>query len=245
VSEGDGVARETDLFAPVRDLLASQGYEVRAEVGDCDVAAEKGDSLVIVELKRRIDLKLILQATARQRITDSVYVAVPAETYAAHRRRRHLMRLLRQLELGLLLVHLTGRKGSDGARVEVAFHPMPYDRRKRRRARRHVIQEMHGRNGGQNIGGSAPAPRMTAYREEAVYAARCLDRHGALSPKGLRDLGCSDRVGKIVYDNFYGWFQRMGRGLYGINDAGRDAAAGPQPPAAEPRASGNAWRTGV
>ncbi len=225
MSRCDGGARETDLFGPVRDLLASQGYQVRAEVGDCDVAAEKDDSLVVVELKRRIDLKLVLQATARQRITDSVYVAVPARVYATHRQRRHLARLLRQLELGLLLVHARGRGARQGARVEVAFHPEPYDRRKRRRARRQVIQEMRARSGGQNVGGSAPAPRMTAYREEAVRAARCLDVHGPLSPKRLKGLGCSDRVGKIVYDNFYGWFQRVGRGLYEVSDAGRQAAA--------------------
>jgi hypothetical protein len=39
--------RESDLYAPVRDFLAAQGYTVRAEVKHCDVVAVRprlGDS---------------------------------------------------------------------------------------------------------------------------------------------------------------------------------------------------------
>ena len=49
----DGLPLETSLYAPVKTLLESQGYEVKAEVRGCDVVAVRGDEApVIVELKR-------------------------------------------------------------------------------------------------------------------------------------------------------------------------------------------------
>ena len=78
--------RETDLYAPVRDFLAAQGFTVRAEVHRCDVAATRGGDLVIVELKVALSLELLAQAVKRQRLTDTVYLAVPRPgTRAPHR----------------------------------------------------------------------------------------------------------------------------------------------------------------
>jgi hypothetical protein len=90
----------------VRDLLERQGFTVRGEVRGCDVVAQRGDDLVIVELKRHFGLDLLLQAVTRQRACESVYVALPAAAVAAAGRRWARQRqLLRRLELGLLLVH--------------------------------------------------------------------------------------------------------------------------------------------
>ena len=33
---------ETDLYAPIKRFLTAQGYEVKAEVGACDVVAVRG-----------------------------------------------------------------------------------------------------------------------------------------------------------------------------------------------------------
>ena len=113
--------RETDLYPPVADYLGSLGYTVRSEVANCDITAAKGDDLIIVELKRNFSTDLLIQAAKRQRMTDSVYVALPRP--ANGRKLRGMKHLLRRLELGLIFVSPNGRKKS---RVEVAFHPVPF-----------------------------------------------------------------------------------------------------------------------
>ena len=69
---------ERDLYPPVKALLESLGFTVRGEVNGCDVVAVRGDDLVIVELKRAVNLELLLQAVDRLRLTDAVYLAVEA-----------------------------------------------------------------------------------------------------------------------------------------------------------------------
>ena len=54
--------RETDLYEPVRRFLEEEGYTVQAEVKGCDVAAVKNGHLVIVELKKAFNLRLVYQA---------------------------------------------------------------------------------------------------------------------------------------------------------------------------------------
>lgn len=212
--------RETDLFPPIRDFLEARGYAVRAEVHHCDVTATRGDDLIVIELKRRLDLTLLIQAARRQRITDSVYVAVPRPENMGRRTRwPDLKRLLRRLELGLILVALD----VDPPRVEVAFHPMPCQRRKRKRARRAVLREMAGRTGGQNLGGASRRKLVTAYRERAIHAACLLERFGPCAPRRLRALGAHEKVGALLYANHYGWFDRLAIGLYALTPAGRAA----------------------
>jgi len=85
------VARETDLYGPINDYLTAQGYTVRSEVLGCDIAATKGEDLVVIELKRSFCISLLLQATQRQRVADSVYVAIPKPPDRERRARwRHI-----------------------------------------------------------------------------------------------------------------------------------------------------------
>ncbi|MGD0113094.1 MAG: hypothetical protein ABSD48_14630, partial [Armatimonadota bacterium] len=84
---------ETDLYRPVRDYLLAQGYIVRAEVNHCDITAVKGDELVVIELKKAFGTALLIQAAQRQRITDSVYVALPKQRPSrTWRGAQHLLR---------------------------------------------------------------------------------------------------------------------------------------------------------
>ena len=102
--------RETDLYAPVKAFLSGQGYEVKAEVGDCDILAVRGDEdPVVVELKTGANLSLVLQGVDRQDVSDAVYLAMPAPALRGKRRRRFIQ-LCRRLGLGLLLVHLDATK---------------------------------------------------------------------------------------------------------------------------------------
>ncbi|MFA6241094.1 MAG: DUF2161 family putative PD-(D/E)XK-type phosphodiesterase [Candidatus Hydrogenedentales bacterium] len=210
---------EVDLYAPLRDYLEAQGYTVRSEVNGCDVVAVKGDDLIVVELKRAFGIALLVQAAERQRISDSVYVAIPRpDSSLASKRWKGTRHLLRRLELGLILIAPRSR----ARKVEIVFHPTPFDRKKRSQKRRAVLKEVAGRSGDYNQGGSTRRKLMTAYRESAIRIAVCLDRFGPMTPKGLRALGAGPKTTGILYDNVYGWFERVGRGLYALSAQGKN-----------------------
>lgn len=213
--------REVDLYPPIRDYLESQGYTVRGEVLGCDITAVKGDELIVIELKRQIALELLIQAAWRQRLTDSVYVAAPRPEAMPARKWRGIQHLLRRLELGLILVAFSGRK----PRVEVAFHPVPFARKKQPSQRRAILREIAGRSADLNPGGSTRRKLVTAYREQALRIAWYLDCLGPKSPKALRALGACEKTRAILYDNVYGWFARVDRGLYALDAKGRDGLA--------------------
>jgi hypothetical protein len=209
---------ETDLHEPVAKYLRANGYKVRSEVEGCDITAVRGEDLIIIELKRRFDTKLLVQAAQRQRITDSVYVALPRPDESLWSKRwREIQHLLKRLELGLILVSFRGRNSS----VEVVFHPVAYVRRKRKSKKRAVLREIEARSGDYNLGGSVGRKLVTAYRENAIHVACALEKFGPLSPKHLVKLGTGPKTYSILYDNHYGWFDRIGRGLYELKPQGR------------------------
>jgi len=210
---------ESALHRPISAYLAAQGYTVRSEVADCDITAAKGDELVVIELKRRFSTALLIQATRRQRITDSVYVALPRPKW--DRTWYGAMHLLRRLELGLILVSFDGPRPA----VEVVFHPLPFHRKKRKRARRAVLTEIESRSHDYNEGGSTRRKLVTAYRENAIQIACYLDLLGPLSPRQLRALGTGSKTWSILYGNVYGWFDRIGQGLYALRPQGRQEVA--------------------
>jgi hypothetical protein len=206
---------ETDLYAPVAELLTAQGYTVRSEVQHCDLTAVKGDELVVVELKRSFSLALLLQATRRQRLTNAVYVALPRPKWS--RRWVGVQHLLRRLELGLILISPNGRQ----PRVEIAFHPLPFARKQQRRARAAVLREIAHRSGDYNTGGSTRRKLMTAYREQALRIAALLASRGPMTAVQLRALGTDPKTYSILYGNVYGWFTRVAPATYDLTAQGR------------------------
>jgi hypothetical protein len=210
--------RESDLYEPIRDYLERQGYAVQGEVKGCDIVARKDDDLIVIELKRSFGTRLLIQAIDRQKITDSVYVALPGPySLARGSRWAGIKRLLRRLELGLIVVTFT----EDTPWVQVVFHPLPYQQQKRKKRKRAVIREMAARSGSYNVGGSAPSKVVTAYRENAIHVACCLEKLGPLAPRQLRALGTGPKTSSILSSNFYGWFRRVDRGIYEITALGR------------------------
>ena len=137
--------RETDLYEPIKALLESQGYAVKAEVGPADVVAVRGDEPpVIVELKTGFSLSLLHQATERQAITDAVYVAVPAgEGGVGHKALKRNLKLCRRLGLGLVSV-----RPRDGHLV-IHADPVPYKPRKSKRRESMLLREFARRDGDQ------------------------------------------------------------------------------------------------
>ena len=210
---------ESDLAAPLCKYLAEQGYTVRSEVKDCDIAAVKGDELLMIELKKVLNIQLLAQAARRQRVTDSVYVAIPrpSNKWKWWKESRGIQHLLRRLELGLILVSLDPGKPP----VEVVFHPLPFERRKRAVSRRAVLEEISRRTADFNTAGSRGRKLVTAYRENAIRIAAYLSKKGKMSPKALRALGAGEKTYGILRRNVYGWFERLELGIYGLSPRGR------------------------
>ncbi len=102
---------EVDLYKPVKDYFTAEGYDVYGEVNDCDVVAVKEEELIIVELKLRLNLDLVMQATKRQRLSDQVIVAIPKPKFSFRSQKwRDICYLMRRLEVGLLLVSLNNEE---------------------------------------------------------------------------------------------------------------------------------------
>lgn len=228
------IQHESELYHPVKAFLEQAGYTVRGEVEGCDLVAMKAgaggqmegepEEPVIVELKKTFNLPLLYQAIERLEVTDRVYVAVE-ETYDGKRNTakkwKNAVRLCRMLGLGLMTV----RFGAAAPRVIVHCDPEPYRPRRKKNKTARLQKEFLERSGDHNIGGVRGVELVTAYREKALACAFWLREKGPLSPRELRQLTRFERAGNIVYDNYYGWFERERRGVYRLTAAGEEALA--------------------
>ena len=209
--------KESDLFEPVKKYLESNGYKVRAEVKNCDVTATKDDELIIIELKLSANLQLFNQATDRQYITDSVYVAIPKSAQRSKKHWKGILHILRRLELGLIFVDVENPVNP----IEIVFHPIEFQRRKFKHRKRAIIKEVENRSQNLNVGGSNKKKIITAYKENAIQIAVYLKEIGPTSAKKLREYNSGKKTLSILYNNFYGWFQRVDRGIYDITAKGK------------------------
>jgi len=213
---------EVDLYKPIKELFTQQGYVVHGEVNECDVAAIKEQELVLIELKLSLSIDLLIQATKRQRLTNEVYVAIPRPKLNFRSKKwKDSCHLVRRLELGLILVSFLG----DEAQAEIVFHPASFDRKKSmqrsKKKRIAMLTEIEGRLGDYNVGGSSQTKIMTAYKENCIHIACCLLQSGPLSPKSLRMMGTGEKTFTILNKNYYGWFDKIQRGIYVISDTGK------------------------
>ncbi|HEY5666427.1 MAG TPA: DUF2161 family putative PD-(D/E)XK-type phosphodiesterase [Gammaproteobacteria bacterium] len=213
--------RETDLYEPIKALLESQGYAVKAEVGPADVVAVRDDEPpVIVELKTAFSLSLLHQAIERQAITDSVYVAVPAgEGGVGHKALQRNLRLCRRLGLGLITVRLR-----DGHLV-IHADPLPYRPRKSKRRESMLLREFARREGDPNVGGSTRRGLVTAYRQDAMRCFEFLSEHGATKAALVAEGTGVPNARRILADNHYGWFRRVATGIYELDPDAPEASA--------------------
>ena len=204
---------ETDLYPPIKRYLESLGYDVKGEVGKCDVVAVRGDEPpVIVEMKAAFNLKLLLQGIDRQAMTDAVYLAIPALSFKV---RKDVHALVKRLGLGLLTVH--------GQVVEAEIDPAPFAPRKNQRRKELLLKEFTRRKGDPNAGGSTRRPLVTAYRQDALRCALFIDAKGAAEVAAIRAEAKVERAAAILQRDPYGWFARQERGVYGLTLQGRAA----------------------
>lgn len=216
---------ETWLYQPVKAFIEAAGYEVKGEVGGCDlVGLSPSDPplVVVCELKLSFNLELILQAVDRATIADEVWVAARISATGRGREADARFRnLCRRLGIGMLGVSESG----EVTIIVSAVSPMP---RTNPRRRSRLVHEHRKRRGDPTLGGSTRRPIMTAYRQQAMLCAEALCA-GPLRPRDIR--ARAPDAGRILLNNVYGWFERVEPGLYRLTDLGRSAVTAGGPPA--------------
>lgn len=208
---------ETALYEPVKHFLEGAGYVVKGEVGGCDlVGITDGEPplVVVCELKQTFNLELVLQAVDRQAQSDEVWIAARTSLRGKGRESdRRFRDLCRRLGFGMLGV-------GAGDVVEIIVSPVSPLPKKNTRKRIRLVEEHRRRKGDPTAGGSTRQPIMTAYRQQALACAAALQA-GPLRPRDLK--ATTPIAARILLDNVYGWFDRIDRGVYGLNSAGQQA----------------------
>jgi len=215
--------KETDLYPAIKSYLESQDYEVKAEINDCDlVACKDDDTQIIVELKLKFSLELILQGVERLSLADNVYIAVLAPDTAAKRKNwraklKSYLKLCRRLGLGLMTVDLSKQQ----QQVSVLLDPTPYVPRKSKLKQSKLLREFKSRVGDPNVGGVNRTKIITAYRQDAFRCAHGLASTESMSVKELKLKTGVVKTASILQKNYYGWFERVARGVYSLTALGR------------------------
>ena len=210
---------ETDLYGPIKAYLNGLGYDVKSEVKHADIVALKADAPpLIVEMKTGFSLTLLHQATARQTISDCVFVAVARwRGKVGWKAFKANLGLCKKLGIGVLSVDLTTQL------VTLHIDPGPTCSRKNNRRTAKVLEEFHARKGDPNLGGKR-GQIMTAYRQDALLCLRALSTVETVSGAQICKETGMRRATKLMADNHYGWFERASRGLYRLSTSGKTAA---------------------
>lgn len=210
--------KEADLYLPIKAFFIENDYDVSGEVKHVDLVAKKEDDIIAVELKKAFNLKLLLQAVDRQKYFQAVYVAIEKPKYS--KRNKEIVHMLKRLEIGLITVNFLKSRTD----VVIEHHPIPFNRQTNYKKKRMIIEEVNNRTGlKDNIGGTTGVKQVTVYRENAIGVAYALSVLGDTAPKHVKGLIGLDKAGAILYQNHYGWFDRIDQGVYRLNKKGRDA----------------------
>jgi hypothetical protein len=211
--------KESDLYLPLKRFLESQNYEVKGEVQDCDVLAVRGEEdPVVVELKLSLNLNVVLQAVERLSLTPKVYIGIPVRCAILNKRRKHIIKLLRMLGLGLVVVDPDLVTGS----VDVLLDPGEYKPRKSRPRQERLLGEFMRRVGDPNLGGTEKRKGiMTAYRQRALAIGWFLQENGPTKASSVAQTLREPKARNILYRDVYGWFDRESLGVYKLSPRGK------------------------
>ncbi|MEZ5537537.1 MAG: DUF2161 family putative PD-(D/E)XK-type phosphodiesterase [Thiolinea sp.] len=209
--------KESDLYPPLKQFLQQQGYSVKGEVRHCDVVAVRGDEPpLVVELKLALNLSVLLQVVERLSLTSVVYIGIPLGTTVLRKRRKPVLRMLRMLGLGLIVID----PQADSA--DVLLDPGEYKPRINKRLQQRLLGEFTARAGDPNSGGQAMRKGlMTAYRQQALNIAFYLHEHGASKAAVIAAAIDEPKARAILYRNVYGWFEKVSRGVYALSEQGQ------------------------
>ena len=216
---GECCMKESELYPPIKEFLENQGYEVKAEIENCDAVAIRDKLVIAIELKLSINLTVLLQAVDRLKYSDTIYIGVPSNIPPLKKNRRRIVKLMRMLGIGLIVVHPRSKVG----KVEVLCDPGEYKPRQVKKRQEKLLGEFFHRVGDPNLGGSSTKRGiMTAYRQQALAVAAYLIEHGPTKAAIVaKDIGVP-KTRSILYSNVYGWFDRLGKGVYSLSPRGAE-----------------------
>lgn len=213
---------EKDLFEPIKQYFERFGYVCDGEVGDIDLYMEKGDESVAIELKQTLDFKSVQQAALRQKLTDMVFIGIfrPKDMYSGSFKDK--LYILKRLGIGLIVV--SEKSGT----VEIVSEPIVSELSKYQASnkgkKKAVSTEFQKRKVKNNVGGVHGTKLMTGYREDALLVLDALSELGGeASAKDVKKLSEVQKAREIMYANYYGWFDRLGNGIYKVRDEGYNA----------------------
>lgn len=211
--------KESDLYLPLKQYLQAQNYEVKAEINECDVVAVREDEApVIVELKLTLNLDVILQCVDRLSLTSKVYIGIPKECKSYKKRRKQTIKMLKMLGLGLIVIDTTSSTS-----IDVVMDPSEYTPRKSKHKQERLLKEFEKRVGDPNLGGMAKRKGvLTSYRQKALKIAQYLEEHGATKASVLAKAITEPKARDIMYDNHYGWFDKLSLGVYDLSPRGKN-----------------------
>ncbi len=210
--------QEVDLYPPLKSYLEGQGYKVKGEILNCDVVAFRPeDPPIIIELKLSLNMSILLQAVDRIKISDTVYIGVPKGLAVLKKRRKQIIKLMRMLGLGLIVIDPRAKIGG----VDVLCDPGEYKPRQIKKQTQRLLKEFQERVGDPNQGGtSMKRGLMTAYRQKVLAIATYLMTHGETKASIIAKSLEEPKTRAILYDNVYGWFDRLGKGVYTLSPKG-------------------------
>ncbi|GHU58670.1 hypothetical protein AGMMS49975_25480 [Clostridia bacterium] len=209
--------KESDMYPPVKAFFETQGYVMRGEVKTIDAAAIRDGELVLFEFKKSFNTTLLIQALKRQTISEKVYIVIPRQSSKNSKDLPYVKHISESLKLGLICVAMD----SPLKTVEIICEP-PCGRIKvNKNKHKSVVRELEGRNIDANNAGSTGLKLLTAYREASIKIACVMYKHGAFSAKELvAKYDCDKKTYNILYNNFYGWFTRVSKGVYFLAESG-------------------------
>lgn len=212
---------EKALYLPIKKLLESKGYQIKAEVKDIDMVGIKDDYTIAVELKTSISLKLIYQAIDRQKLCDKVYIGLPKTAFKSHKANiRQFVYLLKRLDIGLIQV--------DQDQATLFMESEGFDMVKSKNQNKHkkksVLKEFSLRQNDLNVGGMK-GQKMTHYRERVIKIAEYLNEFKTGSPKEIKAFTGVFDTPNILQKNYYLWFKKVERGVYTLSLMGEKALA--------------------
>ena len=140
---------------------------------------------------------------------------MPKPKKYAPRKFRDTLYVIKKLEIGLIFVTVKddGTSFAEIVRQPEEFFPV----RERKKDKKRILNEIDGRAIDNNIGGVNNTKIATAFTERSIFAACVIEHYKTASPKLIKEITGSD-CGGLLRTNYYGWFKRTERGVYGITD---------------------------
>ncbi len=123
---------------------------------------------------------------------------------------------MKRLEIGLLTIN----RDLDPQTIKEVLKPEAFDRKKsidqNKKRTMKIHKEIDGRSIDLNSPGSTRKKIVTAYKESCVFVGCVMEKKENISSKDIRQQTGLDsaKLTRIFKQNYYGWFERTGRGMY-------------------------------